>query len=174
MSEVDVYEYRAADEGEVLDCLGAALGVSATLPHTPAFWDWKHFQNPFGESQILVARIGTKLAGVRAYLRWNLTSPDGPLKAFRAVDTATHPDHQRQGVFRALTQEANRRAEASGIDLIFNTPNAKSLPGYLSMGWSIVGKPRVYIKPLHLALFRSTHICGRATIAARDRRSTDE
>ena len=162
LAELSVYEYREADEAEVLECLRMALGVSETLPHTPTFWAWKHFENPFGESLILVARSGNEVAGLRAYLSWQFLSPNGPLKAYRAVDTATHPDHQRKGVFRALTQEANRRAEASGIDLIFNTPNAKSLPGYLSMGWSQLGKPRAYVKPLRLAFFGNSHEKGHA------------
>jgi hypothetical protein len=43
----------------------------------------------------------------------------------------------------------------SDIDLVFNTPNEKSLPGYLKMGWQIVGRVPVNIRvrrPLRFAL----------------------
>ena len=31
-------------------------------------------------------------------------------------------------------------ARAQGVGLVFNTPNEKSRPGYLTMGWSVVGE----------------------------------
>ena len=151
MGEPLIDAYRPGDESEVLEILRLALGDSQTAPRTPDFWRWKHFANPFGESLLLVARVEDRVAGVRAYLRWRLRTPGRGLQALRAVDTATHPDHLRQGIFRALTLEANRRAEAEGIDLIFNTPNEKSRSGYLSMGWKLVGRPRTYVRPLRLA-----------------------
>jgi GNAT superfamily N-acetyltransferase len=148
VADLAVDEYRSSDETEVLEVLRRSLGVTAGQPHTSEFWRWKHFDNPFGPSLILLGRIGGEVVGVRAYLRWRFCNPSGVIAAYRAVDTATHPDHQRKGVFRQLTLEANRRAEAAGVDLVFNTPNSKSLPGYLSMGWSVVGKPRVYLRLL--------------------------
>jgi GNAT superfamily N-acetyltransferase len=146
VTDRSIEEYQTADEPEVLALMKSALGESATLPRTSGFWHWKHFENPFGPSLILVARIDREIAGLRAYLRWRFVSPAGPVQAMRAVDTATRPEHQRQGIFRALTLEANRRAAAEGMDLIFNTPNRQSLPGYVSMGWSVVGKPRIYVR----------------------------
>lgn len=161
MVEPVVGTYQASDEAEVLDILRMALGETPTLPRTPGFWRWKHFENPFGPSQILVARIHGQVAGVRAYLRWRFLTPSGVVQAMRAVDTATSPSFQRRGVFRALTLEANKRAEAAGVDLIFNTPNHNSLPGYLSMGWSVVGKPRVYLRPLRpLGILRRSSVAG--------------
>jgi len=74
-------------------------------------------------------------------LRWNFEGRDGaPLRAVRAVDTATHPDHQRRGIFRALTSAAVEELTGDGLDFIFNTPNDNSRPGYLRMGWRDVGR----------------------------------
>lgn len=125
----------------------ASLGKTETLPQSPETWLWKHFQNPFGESRIVVAELDGRIAGVRPYLRWRFLTPEGDrLEGLRAVDTATHPDFRRRGVFRAMTVEANRLAETEGFDLVFNTPNEASRPGYLSMGWVSVGKPRLYVR----------------------------
>ncbi|HKY48011.1 MAG TPA: GNAT family N-acetyltransferase, partial [Acidimicrobiia bacterium] len=148
MPDPVIDRYLPDDMAEVQEVLKLALGERETSPRTPEFWHWKHFENPFGPSLLLVARMKGQIAGIRAYLRWRFRFPGGELKALRAVDTATHPDHLREGIFRSLTIEANRRAEEEGIDLIFNTPNEKSRPGYLAMGWKIVGKPRVYVRPL--------------------------
>ena len=42
----------------------------------------------------------------------------------RAVDTATHPDHQGQGLFTALTRHGLEACRAEGVAFVFNTPNA--------------------------------------------------
>ena len=63
------------------------------------------------------------------------------LHAVRAVDTATHPDHQGRGLFTALTMHALEACRAEGVAFVFNTPNAQSRPGYLKMGWREVGRP---------------------------------
>jgi GNAT superfamily N-acetyltransferase len=161
MTEPSVDDYRPEDEPLVLELMRQSLGESELLPRTPSFWRWKHFENPFGPSLLLVARINEQIVGLRAYLRWRFVSPSGTLDAMRAVDTATHPDYQRHGVFRLLTLEANRKAGEAGVDLIFNTPNRKSLPGYLTMGWSLVGKPRTYVRVAHpLRLLRPGHHVG--------------
>ena len=69
------------------------------------------------------------------------------MRAARAVDTATDPEYQGRGIFTRLTLEAIDRLPDDGVELIFNTPNAKSLPGYLKMGWHEVGWLGVAVKP---------------------------
>jgi hypothetical protein len=58
----------------------------------------------------------------------------------RAVDTATAPDYQGRGVFRSLTMTAVDELTRESVDFVFNTPNDNSRPGYLRMGWTIVGR----------------------------------
>jgi hypothetical protein len=62
------------------------------------------------------------------------------------VDTATHPRAQRRGIFSTLTTAALEACRADGVDLVYNTPNEKSLPGYLKMGWIRVTKWPVSLK----------------------------
>jgi hypothetical protein len=89
-------------------------------------------------------------------LRWEFDHPDGRVRrAARAVDTATHPDAQGRGVFRALTMHALDALAADGSDFVFNTPNDKSRPGYLAMGWSTVGRVPIGVRVTRpTALFR--------------------
>lgn len=138
----------ATDVDAVLELLRAALGEPPLLKRTPGLFAWKHFDNPFGESIALVAESGTRIVGLRAFMRWELVSPAGErLRCVRAVDTATHPDFERRGIFRRLTEEALENAHADNVDLVFNTPNAKSGSGYLSMGWHEVGSIGVLAGP---------------------------
>ncbi|MGH9196645.1 MAG: GNAT family N-acetyltransferase, partial [Acidimicrobiia bacterium] len=76
------------------------------------------------------------------------------VRAVRAVDTATHPDFQGQGVFSRLTRAALTALEEEA-DLVFNTPNSKSRPGYLKLGWQDVGRIPIRVRvrrPMRFAL----------------------
>jgi GNAT superfamily N-acetyltransferase len=148
MSELEIRPSEPEDVPDILGVLGAALGETTLLKRTPEQWAWKHEQNPFGRSIVLLAWIAGRLAGVRAFMRWDLLSPTGHVvKCVRPVDTATHPDFERRGVFKALTLEAVKLARSDGIDLIFNTPNPRSGAGYMTMGWQEVGAIGVLVRP---------------------------
>ena len=142
----DIRPYRPDDEAQVLDLLGEALGAGPTGSRTPEFFRWKHEDGPAGPSFMLVAEIGDRIVGLRAFMRWRLTAGMGALRAVSAVDTATHPRYQGLGIFSALTRTAldSLRDDA---DLVFNTPNEKSGPGYVKMGWRIVGRLPVAVHP---------------------------
>lgn len=140
MAEFEIRPARDEDVPPILEVLTAALGETPLLRRTPELWSWKHEINPFGRSIVLLAWAGDRIAGVRALMRWTLTTPDGrEISCARPVDTATHPDFERRGVFRTLTNEAVLQAREQGVELIFNTPNPRSGAGYLSMGWKEVG-----------------------------------
>lgn len=143
-----VRPFEDRDLPAVLDVMRAALGEPPGLGRTPELFGWKHVDNPFGRSLMLVAQESGRIAGFRAFMRWELVAPDGTtLRCVRAVDTATHPDFQRRGIFRQLTLAGIDLAIDDGIDLIFNTPNEKSGAGYLTMGWSRVGAIGVMARP---------------------------
>lgn len=141
-------ELTRDDVNRVLDLMRLSLGESPLLERTPELFSWKHFDNPFGESIALLAESDNRIVGLRTMMRWDLDTLDGgTLRCVRPVDTATHPDYQRRGIFRRLTEEALEVAREQGIDLVFNTPNEKSGAGYLSMGWSEVGAVGAMVRP---------------------------
>lgn len=141
-----IREARPTDVSEIVSVLKASLG-EADLPLSEEIWDYKHNQNPFGKSLVLVAVEEEKIIGVRAFMRWDWNLKGKVFHTNRAVDTATHPDHQGKGIFKKLTLKAVELAKNYGDDFIFNTPNDQSRPGYLKMGWKISGKIRVGVKP---------------------------
>jgi GNAT superfamily N-acetyltransferase len=142
---IDLRPYRDEDEAAVLDLLTVALGGGPAGRRPPEFFRWKHLENPFGRSYMLLAEAEGELVGFRSFMRWRFDLDGEHLRAVRAVDTATHPDHQGRGIFRLLTTTAieELRSEA---DLIFNTPNEKSLPGYLKMGWRQVADVPIRVR----------------------------
>lgn len=130
---------QGGEEKEIVELLKLSLGESL-LPKSEAFWKWKHQQNPFGASKVLLAREEGQLIGLRAFMQWQWQNEQHTLRAVRAVDTATHPSFQGKGIFRKLTMQAVEECKAEGIHLVFNSPNPKSMAGYLTMGWKTVGK----------------------------------
>ena len=140
LSEVDL--------PQVLALLDSSLGA-ASVARTSEFFRWKHEASPFGRSFGIAAVNPTgTLAALRLFMRWRFVAGARSYEAVRAVDTATHPDFQRRGLFRRLTLELVRRVEKEGISFVFNTPNAKSRPGYLTMGWQDVGRLPLLARPL--------------------------
>ncbi len=145
-----IREYRSEDEDVVLRLLRLVLGEGGAFARTLEFFRWKHVDNPWGPSQILLAD-GSELLGVRAFMRWGFRTPQGQARAVRAVDTATHPGFRRLGIFSRLTKASLGRAAADRVHLIFNTPNAASMAGYVKLGWQMVGHPRLMIRVLNPA-----------------------
>ncbi len=144
-----VRRLEPSDEPEVLSLLTTTMAGGPTGSRSHEFFAWKHRDSPFGPSPGLVATADGDIVGVRLFLRWELRHGDRTLRAVRAVDTATHPDHQRRGIFKTLTLTLLEQLEQEdGVDLVFNTPNADSSPGYLRMGWQEVGQLPVLISPV--------------------------
>lgn len=146
VARLDIRPYEDADEGAVLALLGAALGKQVDDRYR-AFFRWKHLENPFGRSFMWVGESEGALVGFRSFLRWRFVGAHAPVEAVRAVDTATDPSRRGLGTFRALTLHALDEMRDAGVELVFNTPNDQSRPGYLKMGWQLAGRAPVQVRP---------------------------
>ena len=149
VADFEVRRYEPTDEAVVLDLLGASLGWQPDDLHARLF-AWKHHENAFGVSPAWVATVGDRVVGFRTFMRWEFVVDGQPVKAVRAVDTATHPDHRGRGVFGGLTQHALDALRDDGVAFVFNTPNERSRPGYLAMGWRPVRRLPVLARPRSL------------------------
>ena len=166
---MQIREAEEKDIPEIVDVLRASLGET-DLPLSEEIWNYKHITNPFGKSLVLVAKEEEVIVGVRAFMRWKWQKGENIYSAFRAVDTATHPHHQGKGIFKNLTLKAVEMARKRGDHLVFNTPNEKSKPGYLKMGWKEAGKVCVGVKPALVSfwMLKSNDFKYKREIAASD------
>jgi GNAT superfamily N-acetyltransferase len=146
-ASVIVRAAAASDVTAILDVIAASYGRPAD-PAWLRYWRWKHEQNPFGVSPCLVAEFNGQLVGVRAFLRWRWRAGTEDVSAVRAVDTATHPEWCGRGIFSRLTARLVEDMRREGVGFIFNTPNRKSMPGYLKMGWTQVTRIPLWVRPL--------------------------
>jgi GNAT superfamily N-acetyltransferase len=128
--------YSDGDERGVLDLLGEAFG---TWPHglpqaTPTeVFRWKHLENPFGRSVMLIAEADGAPIGFAAWLRWRMRAGERTYEVLRAVDVAVHPAFQRRGVFAALLGEATRQFPPEAA-FTLSSPNRLSRAGALGIG----------------------------------------
>lgn len=145
---MEIREGTYQDIPGILRVLKASLGETSSKK-TEDVWRFKHIDNPFGESLVLLALEDNEVVGVRAFMRWQWQKGEEIYSAFRAVDTATHPDHQGKGIFKKLTLKALEIGKERGENFVFNTPNSQSKPGYLKMGWEEVDNLKVAIRPVN-------------------------
>ena len=153
---------------QIVELLKITLGESL-LPKSVDFWNWKHNENPFGQSKTILAFDNEKLIGVRAFMCWQFSNNNEIVKCVRAVDTAVHPNYQGKGIFSKLTLAALEDCKKSDISLVYNTPNKVSKIGYLKLGWVELGKlplrlsfplriPRIYNEELLIQHLKSYEI----------------
>jgi GNAT superfamily N-acetyltransferase len=150
-SDALIFRPAIADDWPgILELADRTLGWSAGDLNT-RFALWKHQENPFGKSPMWVASDHERIVGFRAFMQWRFRDAESrELAAVRAVDTATDPEYQGRSIFTRLTLDAIDYLRRAGFSLIFNTPNHRSLPGYLKMGWSRVARLPVAVKLPHL------------------------
>lgn len=129
-TEYDVRELEDGDIDSVLPMLTSAFGIGFDRD----WFDWKHRSSPWGASRGWVAEDAHGLIGVRMLLPWEFTGPSGSLRAYRPCDTVVHPRARGQGVFTRLMRHAIETVR-SDADLLYNTPNTQSRPGYFKLGF---------------------------------------
>lgn len=148
-TSLDVRRATDDDLPAVLELLQASLGWVPDDSYA-RFFAWKHHDSPFGRSPAWVAvdpAAGDRVVGFRTFSRWRFARGADTVDAVRAVDTATHPDYQGRGIFSLLTRQALGELRDEGVGFVFNTPNDRSRPGYLKMGWQLVERLPVASTP---------------------------
>lgn len=151
MTPYTTRKVRPSDQNDVLELMRITLGEKQTTRKTAEYWSWKHVENPFGASYALCAEDPStrQMVGLRPLMHWRFVDRAGTeYTAVRPVDTATHPEHQRRGIFSSLTRLAIEDLGRTETAFIFNTPNDNSRPGYLKMGWKVVEHIPVLVRPV--------------------------
>lgn len=149
-TEYSVREATTADLPQILALLREAMDRSDDK-RFDALFRWKHLENPFGPSPMWVATAEDDIVAVRALMRWEFERQGEVRQAVRAVDTATHPSAQGKGLFTRLTMTGVDQMTKEGVAFVFNTPNDKSRPGYLKMGWVVAGRVAPAMRPTKLS-----------------------
>lgn len=152
MIKKENFTYRLSndkDTPEIVELLKICLGDNDN--RTNEYWEWKHNNNPFGKSFVMLAFDKDLLIGVRSFMRWEWSKKSYIYKCVRCVDTVVHPNYRRRGLFSEMTMYGLKILKEEKVDFIFNTPNSNSLPGNLKMGWKEYGKTGLKVRINNIA-----------------------
>ena len=122
-----VRPYREGDEEFLLDLYEIATGKRIDLQS----WKWLFQDNPTGKGHTWLAEYKGKLIGQYAIIPMRMYIHNKPIYAMQSLDTMTHPDYRKQGIFITLARIAYEYAESRGFDLLYGFPNNISLHGFL-------------------------------------------
>lgn len=150
MSSVSFRNFAEIAAEEIVPLLAGSLSNSGVATKTIEYFTWKHVRSPFGPSTGLVAISvpNGDVVATRPLMQWRLYSAGVCIGAFRPVDTVTDPAWRGKGLFSQLTLAAVEQLSSdSPGGVIFNTPNANSLPGYLKIGWREVCQLDLCVRP---------------------------
>lgn len=129
----------------------AIYGVNAVTDEAMYRWLFeKNIYNPQGSHFFHVAKDGDRVVASDCLMPVPLQINDKRYLAAWSIKTMTHPDYQRQGIFRAMTEHNIARAKELGIDIILGFANANSYPGYKKFGWDVLVERRAVIRPLDI------------------------
>lgn len=108
---------------------------------------WKFRDNPFGETILACAEEDGEIAGCVAYGIQPFQMGNKTIKGALAFENFVHPKWRRRGLFKKLISLSEKETLSRGIEILFVFPNAQSLQGYLSVGWTQTESTQYLIRP---------------------------
>lgn len=112
------------------------------------FWNWKFENNIFGKAIVHIIESNNEILAVGTMWPWQFRSGVTLLNAYQLCDTVVTEKARGLGLFNLLNKKRIEFANKSKVDFLFNFPNKNSMPGYLNMGWSYLGRLPWHVKVL--------------------------
>lgn len=140
-------DYSLGDEHKLIRLFTATWGKW----HTLEYWRWKYCQNPQGFLEKLIWVAEEKdLVGHYAIIGAKLKLGDTCVLGAQSVDTATHPNHRRRGIFKDLAITVYEHASQIGIHMVYGFAAGASLRGFIKrLGWKVACPVPVLVYPLN-------------------------
>ncbi len=135
MSEI-IYDCRWSDTvdekfiKDFIDTENAVFGED----YTEELFRRKYVDNIYGKSVVVVVYIDGKPEGARGLWRNDLSG----MEAYQPGDTCVTEACRGKGIFSEMTKKSVSMLPEEA--LIYNFPNGNSFPGYMKMGWKLVGE----------------------------------
>ena len=141
--------YLPGDETGILKLREKIWGDLESEKLSLEFWRWQFIENPAGKGFIQVADDHGVIVGHQPVIPTDFLIKGERVKFAMSVDTMTHPDYQKQGIFSTLSKGAYDEAAESSIEIVWGFPNENSRPGFLrNLAWSDITVLPIYAKIL--------------------------
>lgn len=97
----------------------------------------------------IVATLGDQVVAAQPYRDLPLDTPWGADRVSLFLDVATHPAHQRRGLFRRVVDRASAEAFERGGSIAMTTPNRRAARGFETMPpWARLCSLDCLVRPL--------------------------
>lgn len=132
------FEIRPAEpsHGRYSEIMTACFGQAPD----DRYFVWKYNANPAGQVVGFEALADGQIAGFYGVIPWQLALDGQTVSVFQSMDTMTHPNFQRRGLFVTLAKACYAELAARHKDyVIIGIPGTSSFPGFVQkLGWSHV------------------------------------
>ena len=143
--------YEEGDEERIFELVKAVQGEG--VPEKERWlkgWKWMFVDNPDNTSIIWLAEHNGKIVGQYPAIIETLKVEDKIIKAAQLIDTMTHPEYRRQGIFSSVGDKALTKMENGEVQFVYCFPTQQVYPLHIKSGWLDVCAFQVMIKPLNL------------------------
>lgn len=131
---ISIRRFKPADVDGIINLLTATFNTR----FTKEWWDWKYKSNPngfFGEKgDIWVAEVDNKIVGHYAIMPEKFKVNSETIRVAQSIDTATHPDYRRRGLFTSLANKVYNDAKER-YPFIYGFPSEMAYKGFIRLGW---------------------------------------
>ena len=134
---------------------------------------WKYFNSPFGECITVIALSAKgEFAGEFSFGLNEFLDNGKIVKVIYAYQTMVHPNFQRKGLFKALTNQIINVAKNQGVSCMLYFPNMNSLQPALKFGFKklnhikyyvTIGRKSIFFKQFNLKHIKSSFVVNKIT-----------
>jgi len=108
------------------------------------YLQWLYLDNPLGPAVGIDAFRGDELAAHYVTVPRQFMSGTTPIRGILSVNTATHPSHQRRGLFKRTAVETYELASSLGFDVVMGVANSQSIHAFeTSLGFDNLGQVKL-------------------------------
>lgn len=129
-------DYELGDERRI-------LGLFAEVFHremSPAFWQWRYVEGPYGHGIIRVAMDGDKMVGHFGVIPMKVQFKGNIYPVIFPMTAMTHPEYGGRGIFTRLMSEIYESARRQGFPLVYGFFNQNSYYANVKFGYHDVIK----------------------------------
>jgi hypothetical protein len=121
------------------------------------YFEWKYKLNPAGKAIALVAQHNGQIAAFYGVIPEYYIINGKKELIYQSMDTMTHPDFQRKGLFTKLANQTYDHIRATtGKLTVFGFPGETSYPGFIKkLDWSTLIECNYQFTNKHLFKFRN-------------------
>lgn len=129
------FDFKPVDYNN-LNALSEMFSLCFNREPAENYFEWKFLQNPAGKAIGFVAYHETNIAGFYGVIPEHFMVNGEKTIIYQSMDTMTHPNYQRQGLFTRLAKKTYEHLiNNDGEVFVIGFPGPLSHSGLIKVGW---------------------------------------